>query len=88
MKSPETPLSDDGYGLHEEVEEMFSEHAEGGSLPARKTPVRVGDPEIGLNSGRIIKAGAADTNAAHEPDTWSPKKGDKPPKEGHLRCRK
>jgi hypothetical protein len=84
MKSPETLLAGDGIGLHEEIEEMFSGHAQGGNLPPRKTPIRLGDPELCPRSGRIIKPGAADTNAAHEPDTWRPKKGDKPPKDGPL----
>jgi hypothetical protein len=84
VKSPDALLAEGGCGLHEEIEEMLSGHAQGGNLPPRKTPIRVGDPEICPRSGRIIKPGAADTNAAHEPDTWRPKKGDRPPKDGSL----
>jgi hypothetical protein len=40
MKSPETPLADDGYGLHEEIEEMFAGHGQQSSLPTAPTPVR------------------------------------------------
>jgi hypothetical protein len=69
MKLPDA-LAEGGFGLHEEIEEMFSGHAHGGGLPARKTPIRVGD--------------RANATFAHEPDTWRPKKGDKPPKERPL----
>ena len=77
-------LAEAGCSLHEEIEERFSRHAQGGTLLPRKTAVRVGDGEICPRSGRIIKPGAADANAAHEPDTWCPRKGDTAPKDGPL----
>ena len=84
MKSPPAPLGDDGIGLHEEIEEIFSGHAQGGELPKGKTPIRVGDTEGNPRSGRVTTVGLANTNAADEPDTWRPKKGHKPAKDCPL----
>jgi len=44
VKSPDALLAGDGCPLHEEIEEMFSEHGQGGNLPP--TPVRDGDTVV------------------------------------------
>jgi len=40
MKSPDAPLADDSFGLHEEIAQNLGQYEQEGNLPAAPTPVR------------------------------------------------